>query len=74
MAELPEEYVMLVLMVALLLGIPPLRWIYRTYVTLFLKAAQEQVRMSLHMHGLRRYYDSYISPNHSGGAIQEAAQ
>jgi hypothetical protein len=43
MAALPEEYVMLVVVVVLLLAIPPLLWVYRTYVTLFIKAAHEQV-------------------------------
>lgn len=43
MAALAEEYIMLVMFLVILLGIPPLRWIYRTYVTLFIKAAQDQV-------------------------------
>ena len=52
MAALPEEYVMLVMVVVIMLGVPPLGWIYRTYVTLFIKAAQEQV----HIYTLRWEY------------------
>jgi hypothetical protein len=43
MAALALQYAMLIGLIAVLLGIPPLRWVYRTYVTLFVKAAQEQV-------------------------------
>jgi hypothetical protein len=37
------EYVLLIVFIAILFGIPPLRWLYRSYVKQMLEVAGEKV-------------------------------
>jgi hypothetical protein len=40
---LDEVYVLLIIISALVFGIPPIRWFYRTYIKALLEAASEKV-------------------------------
>jgi hypothetical protein len=43
MAGISIEYVLLIVFIAILFGIPPLRWLYRSYVKAMLQIAGDKV-------------------------------